>query len=478
MPQTAAETTLTTPARWRRIDVIFLLILLAALLLRLDLATRQPYIHDEENTSIPLSNTISFAPGNLNLPLRGENHGALPAYVVKASSALFGTTPLGYRSLHLLLGLCTIVLVYVLTRQWYGPVAARWAAALLAFNEYYLTISSRATAHAPHLFFVAVALYAFSQFLRRQQKVYLYAAGVSVGLAFYCKEHSALLLPVFLLTLLHAHYRHWLRSPHVYLAALTFMLMIGPDIYWNLTTDRGSAPVRYARERVGYATYSSHLQRVGGVGFSPYPSMFYAHGPVRALHFHATGRELRDETPEYRSMNSALGVLLAGAVLLTTIHPAGRHDLRRFLLLVFWGVFGFFTLIRPGSPPGRLDPVSWIWVEVTMIPAVVLTGAGLAAVTGTPRIAARVFTGVALLYACASPALASIDQGMRGVQEATAAGSHAIQVLAIEMVATVRAHPLRAVGVAAAAGVVVGSLFGFWFARSRMRRDGWMPPQP
>ena len=153
----------------RRIDTILLLILLAALAVRVHLATTREYIHDEDNTAIPLSKTISFELGNLHLPLRGENHPALPAYVVKASSTLFGTSRLGYRLMHVLLGLVTIVAVYSLTRQWYGPVAARWAAAFLAFNEYYLNVSSRATAHVPHLLCVTAAVYAFSRFLASER---------------------------------------------------------------------------------------------------------------------------------------------------------------------------------------------------------------------------------------------------------------------------------------------------------------------
>ncbi len=385
----------------RRPQVVAAVILLAALVLRFYLATTKEYIHDENNNAIPLSRTISFEPGKLHLPMRGENHGALPAYVVKTSSSLFGTTRLAYRSLHVLLGIGTIALIFFLTRDWYGPVAALWATALLAFNEYYLAISARATAHSPHLFLMAAALYAFSRFLRVQRAVYLYAAGLCVALAFYCKEHSALLLPVFLLTLLQARYRPWLRSPHVYLACALFFLVIGPDLYWNLTTPQNSVLVHYSGREALQATYRSHLQRVGGFGFSPYPSMFYGRSVVRSAYVGLTGRELKDETPEYHSMNLALGVLLLGAVLVTTFRPPARDSVRVFLLVLFWGVFLFFTMIKVGNPPGRLDPVSWIWVEVTMFPAVILAGARLAGATGGARIAAWAATAGALLYAAA-----------------------------------------------------------------------------
>ena len=382
----------------RRIDIVFAVTLLAALLIRLHLATTEPYIHDEENTSIPLSQSISFAPGHLHLPLRGENHGALPAYVVKASSLLFGTTPLGYRLGHLILGLCTIALIFLLTRQWYGPVAAQWAAALLAFNEYYLPVSARATAQVPTLFFDVVAIYAFSRFLRTQRPANLYLAGLAVGLAVYCKESSALLLPVFFVALLATRHRRWLLSPHPYLACLVFAALLAPDLYWNMTTNRETARATYGTEPVGYATYQSHLQRIGGFGFSPYPAMFYARRPVMSLHLALTGTELRDETPEYHSIDPALGALLVGAVIVTALGKT-RDDLQRFLLILFWGLFGFFTLIAKGDPPGRLDPVSWIWIEATMFPAVVLTGARLAEATGPRRIAAWIGAAGLLLYA-------------------------------------------------------------------------------
>jgi 4-amino-4-deoxy-L-arabinose transferase-like glycosyltransferase len=383
----------------KRIDLVAILILAAALAARLFLANTFSYIHDEENTAIPLSKTISFTSGNVNLPLRGENHGAMPAYFVKASAALFGTTPVGYRLLHLIVGLLVIVLVYLTVRSWYGTVAARWAAALLAFNEYYLTISSRATAHVPHLFFVVVAVAAFSQFLRLQRAWYLYAAAVSVGLAFYCKEHSALLLPVFFATLLHPQNRRWLRSPHVYLAAALYAAVLAPDLLWNLRTDPHTATVTYNNQTVGQATYWAHLQRIGGLGFSPYAAMFYARQPVKIAYASVTGSELRDETPEYYSMNPTIGVVLLAAVAVTTFAAVPRDGMRTFLLILAWGVFGFFTLIKRGNPPFRLDPVSWMWVEVTIVPAVMLAGARLASLTSRRKAAAWTITALALAYA-------------------------------------------------------------------------------
>ena len=383
----------------RRIDAGLILILLIALAIRVRLGMTREYIHDEINTAIPLSKTISFEPGHVNLPLRGENHPALPAYVVKVSSTLFGTSRLGYRAMHILLGLLTIAMVYAMTREWYGLVPARWAAALMAFNEYYLNVSSRATAHVPNLLFVTGAVYAFSRFLATERPRYLYLAGASVGFAFYCKESTALLIPVFALTLLVSKHRHWLLKPQIYLACVTYVLVISPDIVWNLRANPGTT-VTYNDRTVGQATYATHLRRIGGLGLSPYPSMFYLRPTVKAVALNLTGSELKDETQEYWSVNVGLGILLLGAVLATTVRRTSPDRLRLFLVVMFWAIFGFFTLIKRGAVTGRLDPVSWMWVETTIVPAVVLTGARLADVSVRWRVLAWSAAIAALVWAC------------------------------------------------------------------------------
>ena len=382
------------------IDTVLLLILIGAVACRLYLASTADYIHDEDNTAIPLANSISFAHGAMNLPLRGENHGALPAYIVKASGALFGTSPLGYRTLHVVLGLCAIVMVYVVTRDAYGRVAARWAAAILAFNEYFLAFSSRATANTPYLFLVTAAVLAFGRFLTQERPVGLYGAAVATGLAFYCKEHAALLLPVFGVLLL-IHHRRWLRRPHPYLATALFLLMVAPDLLWNARANPDTAHVTYSGSYVAQSNYAAHLRRVGGLGLSPYPAMFYAREPVTRLLAWATGREAAD-VADYPAINPVLGVLLLLAVLATTFGKGPRGVERRLLLAVAWGVFLFFTFIRKGDPPNRLSPVSWVWVESTLIPVVVVGGAWLSTLRGRWRLTAWSACALALFYAADS----------------------------------------------------------------------------
>jgi 4-amino-4-deoxy-L-arabinose transferase-like glycosyltransferase len=387
-------------ARWTR-DGPFLCILLVAGLLRLWLATSEPYVHDELNTAIALSRTISFQPGQVHLPLRGENHPALPAYVVKASGEFFGRNPAGYRMLSLLLGLGVLVLIYSLSVDTLGPVAARWAAALVAFNEYYLGVSARATAHVPHLLLVTAAMYAYTRFVRTQRPAFIYAAAASASLAFYAKEHSALVMPIFFLALLTSGQRRWLRTPHPYLASLLFVAGISPDLYWNIET-KSERVVNYSGEEVRQATYADHFRRFGGVSLSLYPAMFYLKPLAQTAAERLIGVTPPDYTPEYRSVNPLLGLLLLGAVVFTVVARRARDDVPRFLVIQFGFVFVFFSLIQPGNPPGRLDAASWIWVETTILPAAVLTGARLAETAGWRRRAAWAIVGALLGWSVAS----------------------------------------------------------------------------
>jgi hypothetical protein len=137
---------------------------------------------------------------------------------------------------------------------------------------------------------------------------------------------------------------------------------------------------------------------MGGLGFSPYPLMFYARSLVLWLYPMVTGQILIDRTAEYLSINALLGLVLIGGVLVTAVRRPSS-DSTRFLAILFCVVFGFFSSILPGDTPKDLDPVSWIWVDVTMFAAVILTGAWLADASGRLRTIAWRCAGVALGFA-------------------------------------------------------------------------------
>jgi len=348
-------------------DRLGLLILVVATGIRIHAAVTARQLWDETQTTIKFAEAISFSPSHLNLPIRGRNHPALPSYVAKASAGLFGTTPFGYRAIHLMLGVGGLVIAYHIAGRQYGITAARWAMGLLAFNEYHIRVTTIATSHAPHLFLVGLAILAFLEFLRDPRPSLLYTTTAAVGIAFYSKEHSALLLPVFLVMLFFSNQRHWLRSPHLVLSGTLFGVLIVPDLLWNVL---GSP----TKEQV---TYLDHFARVGGFGFSPYALMFFARDWTLSAYEVLLNRPLFDSLDEYSSMNGVLGLFLLAAVVLMSLKSRRADPGTRLLIAVFWWFVLFFCLITPGQTK-RLDPVSWTWVDAVLYPATALSGALLA----------------------------------------------------------------------------------------------------
>lgn len=363
--------------RWRTravdatsdLDPLVVLVVVLGAVLRIQLAAASPYFPDESDGYLPLASSISFSGDSLNLPLRGRNHPALVGYVIRLSQALFGSSPLGTRLLHVLMATASIAIAAAMTRQWYGVGIARWTASLLAFNEYGLRTGSLATSHAPQWLFLTVAIYGFQRFLATERPALLYVTALGAALAFLCREHAVLILPVLLVTLVWNTGTRWLRSRHVWLALVGYLLVVAPDIAWNVTAGEG----------VSQATYADHLQRVGGIGLSPYPLAFYARDVVTWLHPLITGRPFGDPLLEYESLNAALGVAL---LVLTVACLARSHDRRtplsRLLTVLLVAYFGVFSLIRPGTPERNLDPASWAWIDISLLATSVLASAGLA----------------------------------------------------------------------------------------------------
>jgi hypothetical protein len=80
-------------------------------------------------------------------------------------------------------------------------------------------------------------------------------------------------------------------------------------------------------------------------------------------------------------------------------------------------------------------------------------------------------TSAASAEPCAWPGFGAIDEGVKSARRAAAAARHAAEELTSDTVSTVRVHPLRAIGVAAFAGAIVGGLtaLGLEWARGRRR---------
>ena len=68
------------------------------------------------------------------------------------------------------------------------------------------------------------------------------------------------------------------------------------------------------------------------------------------------------------------------------------------------------------------------------------------------------------------PLRAAVKEDVRNARRAVVAARHAVEDCADSTVVQVRRHPFVSLGVAAAAGILVGSLVGFLLGRADMRR--------
>ena len=222
---------------------ILVLILIVGATLRLASASLAPLEAIERDESIPTAMTITKE----HLPLRAAQHGILPAYIIRASGLAFGNSILGLRLTSVIAGVATILLLYVVGARWWGQSAGLIAAALLAVERYHINISARAIEFPFDLFFLAIAIYTFSRFLYAidqrgtpaEAGRWLYGTAAACALGFLCKELTALMAPVLLLSILLMGHGAWLRRRQTWLAVGVFVLVISPDIYSNLALTEG-----------------------------------------------------------------------------------------------------------------------------------------------------------------------------------------------------------------------------------------------
>ncbi|HUF71083.1 MAG TPA: glycosyltransferase family 39 protein [Longimicrobiales bacterium] len=371
-------------------DIVILAIVALGFILRVYLASTTILLWDEEGDWIPLATSIHIGDGQTHLPIRGYYHGILPAYLIRLGSLFAGTGPLGYRIAGVIAGTATILVVARLAWEWRGLLAARFAALLIAFNEYHAGVSVLATEKVFNLLFSALALLAFVRFIRTQRPSGLYLTAAMCGLSVLAKETAFLLVVAMGLYMLVSNNRRWLLRRHTWLAAALFALIVLPDV--------GAAVLDRTQRNV---TYGDHLGRMGGIGFTPYYLSFYLR-QIAPQVYELIGSRFLDFTEEYASMSILNGVLLLGSSVVALgllLRKSGRSDPHLGIhLITFWFILLFFMSIRP-SWDTTLNPIVWFWVDQTMLPATVIASALCASVWQRARIPVALVLAIVAGYA-------------------------------------------------------------------------------
>lgn len=221
---------------------IFLLILAAASILRfwrLDVLTTvsgdQGFDFLAVRTMVIEKNITLLGPkigpyneiGNLYL-------GPFYYYLLTPALLLWGFDPIGAAVLTVVLALFTIVLIYMIGREYFSSEAGLVASAIYALNP--LLINQSRAPSNPHLipFFSALFIYASLKLIltRSSSSVWAIVSGLALGLAFQLHYLALALAPVLVLVLLFS------RQVKKLLAfAGAFVLAISPQIIFELRHD-------------------------------------------------------------------------------------------------------------------------------------------------------------------------------------------------------------------------------------------------
>lgn len=158
------------------------------------------------------------------------------AFVIRASTAIFGATEFGVRFWSPILGAGTSLIVYYFTRRLFNATAGFWA--VLALNAIpLLNIGNVLMTIDPlSIFFWTAAMFTFWLALEQSPNFswYWIVTGLLVGLGFLCKYTNALELVsiVFVLALV-PRLRREFRRPGFYLLLAAFAVCALPPIIWN-----------------------------------------------------------------------------------------------------------------------------------------------------------------------------------------------------------------------------------------------------
>lgn len=314
-----------------------------ALVLRLGLAARLPFMYDEYLWA-GLSDEISSSPANL--PVSAFHHPAGQAYWNRLGVEIFGRNLIGYRFASALLGTLAVFVVYSIGSKVWDRKTGLSAAALLALNEYHLGVSQLCVQKSC-LTFALLSVLLTLRAVERPTAARYAALGVVIGLGLLTGASVAVWIPILAVSIVRRRGLREVFAPGgAWIAALAALLTASPYLAGAIV------------DRTG-AGLDHQLAKLSGIGWSWAPTALF----IRPLYFHA----VEGTISEYAAMSTAPGVIvLAGA--LAGGFLRGREA--RLVLALGWFPFLFFSLFS--RPDGE-----FFWADFCLPPFVLLTAAAV-----------------------------------------------------------------------------------------------------
>lgn len=277
----------------------------------------------------------------------------MAAWLIAASTAVFGDTMPAVRYPALLLGVGTLLLTYDLTRRLFGSERLALAAVGLGhIVPMFIAGSMLMTIDPPFVFFWALATWFLARAVADDRPGAFVGAGVALGLSFLSKYPALLWLPGALAALAtDSLWRRHLRTPWPWVMVAVALLFTLPVVLWNLQHGWVSA---------------QHVRADTLSGFRPLEPLSFLAGTVGAV-------------------NPMLFAIFAAAVFWSLRAPRGRAaddacvldptpEHARHLRLLVWTVLPYAALVTASAffTNAQINWSAPIWFAVLIVSAVFL----------------------------------------------------------------------------------------------------------
>lgn len=202
------------------------------------------------------------------------DHPPLNAWMLWLASKLFGWNVLALRIGPILTFLADIWILWAISKQISPQPKHHFALTLTLFlaTPIFLTMTMLALPDHLMVILLLLALLCFIKFFKAAEQgtrpwTWLYAACICVGLATLAKYNAVLLgAGAFLYALTNKHARTIFKYWQSYAAFALFLLVVGPEIYWNINTDASSITFILRDRHAGLPTENNFSGLIGYLG--------------------------------------------------------------------------------------------------------------------------------------------------------------------------------------------------------------------